>query len=58
MKRFLIYEYFTSRDETISSFKPVDFVRVGKYAHGIAHEVYRYPEIGQSDREVVHAYCC
>ncbi|KAG2386921.1 hypothetical protein C9374_001956 [Naegleria lovaniensis] len=50
-------DYFKCRELTIESSNLIDFVKVGKYAHAIYHEILKM-SFPQQDRELLHAYCC
>lgn len=49
---------FGTRFDHLVSSNKVDFVKVGKYAHAVCHEIYKMKYLHQSKRELVHAYCC
>ncbi|EFC50877.1 predicted protein [Naegleria gruberi] len=48
--------YGTRIDHLIQS-QQIDFVKVGKYAHTVCHEIFKMP-FPHKNRELVHAYSC
>ena len=50
-------DYLQSRDSRLESCKQIDFIRSGKYATVVHHEILKM-KFPQQNRDFVHAFCC